>query len=163
LEANFGTGHFTGTLSPTYWEKFEQDTTIALDIVNNRISNGNEPIATADGKDVFEFHRAKLVLTGDINGNRVSGETYIISGNASVNSDVKPTEITNNDFVTGERSLQAGLYEEYAKQVTGVFATYGVLPDPNGGATGINDDTRRLIDIQGVFHGECITTTTCSQ
>jgi hypothetical protein len=57
--------------------------------------------------------------------------------------------------VNGERALQAGVFGNNAEQVTGVFATYGVLPSPTGADTGINDDRRATIDMQGVFHGQC--------
>ena len=106
-------------------------------------------------EDIKTFHTSDIELAGTITGNRVIGTANIVSPGATVtaNADGSRT-IDNNLFVNGERALQAGFYGTNAEQVTGVFATYGVLPQPTGGDTGINDDRRAKIDIQGVFHGQ---------
>lgn len=150
LQANFGTGQFTGTLTPEYWEKYDNDVLIQLDIPNNTITSptivASPGVPTAAGPlDITTFHRATIELNGTITGNRISGD-------ANINT-ATPGDLTNNRFVNGDRALQGGFYGTNAEQVTGVFATYGVLPEPTGGDTGINDERRPSIDIQGVFHG----------
>jgi hypothetical protein len=153
LQANFGSGQFTGTLTPQYWEKFEDGRLIQLDVgVNPALvyftEDGNAVNRVARDADVRAFHTATVELNGTITGSQISGTT-------DINNSGTPGDLTNNRFVNGERALEAGVFGSNAEQVTGVFATYGVLPSPTGGDTGINDDRRATIDMQGVFHGQC--------
>jgi hypothetical protein len=153
LQANFGSGQFTGTLTPQYWEKFEDGRLIQLDVgVNPALvyftEDGNAVNRDARDADVRAFHTATVELNGTITGSQISGTT-------DINNSGTPGDLTNNRFVNGERALEAGVFGSNAEQVTGVFATYGVLPSPTGGDTGINDDRRATIDMQGVFHGQC--------
>jgi hypothetical protein len=149
--ANFGTAQFTGTLTPRYWEKFENGRLIQIDVGVNPeqvyfFEDGNGVNRDATDTDIRAFHTATVELNGTITGSQ-------ISGTSDINSSGTPGDLTNNRFVNGERALQAGVFGNMAEQVTGVFATYGVLPSPTGADTGINDDRRATIDMQGVFHG----------
>jgi hypothetical protein len=153
LQANFGSGQFTGTLTPQYWEKFENGTLVQLDVGVNPeqvyfVEDGNGINRDANDLDIKDFHTATIELNGTITGSQ-------ISGTSDINNSGTPGDLNNNLFVNGERALQAGVFGNDAEQVTGVFATYGVLPSPTGGDTGINDDRRATIDMQGVFHGQC--------
>jgi hypothetical protein len=162
MSANFGTGQFAGTLTPRYWESYQNGQLIQIDV--GTPGDGNEVVTTVDGirdarpalaLDIKTYHTSTLELAGTITGNRLTGTTNIVSPGATVtnNPDGSRT-VDNNLFVNGDRALQGGFYGTNAEQVTGVFATYGVLPEPTGADTGINDDRRATIDIQGVFHGQ---------
>ena len=158
VTAHFGTGNFNGTLTPRYWEKFEDGVLIQVDVGTSPAEvvvpeagvNRRQPALFGDVKD---FHTATIELSGTITGNRVTGDANIVTTDGTVAHSAAGTTITNNRFVNGERALQAGFFGNNAEQVTGVFATYGVLPTPTGADTGINDDGRGIIDLQGVFHG----------
>jgi len=143
LTADFGNARFGGTLTPQYWEKYENADTITVN-PNTRDVTVNVTTTTAlpGSLDIREFHTADITLNGTISGNKISGDP----NNA--------VDIGSGQFVTGERALQGGFYGNNAEQITGVFATYGVLPNPSGSNIGINDDRRKTIDIQGVFHGQ---------
>ena len=155
VTAHFGTGTFNGTLTPNYWEKFEDGKLIQVDVGTVPAGVVNDGTATpADPGDIKGFHTATIELSGSITGNRVTGTSNIVTNDATVNHSAAGTTIDNNRFVNGDRALQAGFYGTNAEQVTGVFATYGVLPTPTGGDSGIKDDGRGTIDIQGVFHGQ---------
>jgi hypothetical protein len=155
VTAHFGTATFNGTLTPNYWEKFEDSELIQVDVGPTGpgvvVAGVGTPPAIGDIK---AFHTATIELSGSITGNRIAGTSNIVTNDATVNHSAAGTTIDNNRFVNGDRALQAGLYGTNAEQVTGVFGTYGVLPTPTGGDTGINDDGRATIDIQGVFHGQ---------
>jgi hypothetical protein len=130
LQANFGSGQFTGTLTPQYWEKFEDGRLIQLDVgVNPALvyftEDGNAVNRVARDADVRAFHTATVELNGTITGSQISGTT-------DINNSGTPGDLTNNRFVNGERALEAGVFGSNAEQVTGVFATYGVLPSPTG-------------------------------
>jgi hypothetical protein len=160
LEANFATGQFAGTLTPQYWESYQNGKLVQIDVGVNPdmvvyTDQGVPQRLQALSEDIKTFHTSNIELAGTITGNRVAGTANIVSPGATVtaNADGSRT-VDNNLFVNGERALQAGFYGTDAEQVTGVFATYGVLPQPTGADTGVNDDRRATIDIQGVFHGQ---------
>ena len=167
MTANFGTGQFAGTLTPRYWESFQNGKIVRIDVGTpdpTQPGNGHVIVTTLAGArtelvaqdtDIKTYHTSTIELAGTITGNRVTGTSTIVApgANVTINADGSRT-IDNNLFVNGDRALQAGFYGTNAEQVTGVFATYGVEPNPTGGDTGINDDGRATIDIQGVFHGQ---------
>jgi hypothetical protein len=90
------------------------------------LRDGNPSTAPATDTDIRAFHTATVELNGTITGSQ-------ISGTSDINNSGTPGDLTNNRFVNGERALQAGAFGNNAEQVTGVFATYGVLPSPTGG------------------------------
>ena len=143
LAADFGNNTFSGTLNPQYWEKYENADIVTVNPNTRDVTvNGTTTTALAGSLDIRAFHTADITLTGKITGNKISGDPS------------NSVDIGSGQFVTGDRALQGGFYGNNAEQVTGVFAAYGVLPNPTGGNIGINDDGRKTIDIQGVFHGQ---------
>ena len=150
MTANFGTGQFIGRLTPEYWEKFENQDFIQIDVPNNTVEVNQTGIrVNASAIDIQAFHTATVELNGTINGNTFSGTSDVNTQTTNA-----PGDTTNNRFVNGDRALQGGFFGNNAEAATGVFSTYAIAPSPGGGDTGINDDRRGTIDIQGVFHGQ---------
>jgi C-lobe and N-lobe beta barrels of Tf-binding protein B len=137
ITADFAAAKINGVLTPTYWEKYD---------------SGNVVQITPGTGNRFVFHDSDVVLKGNINGNTISGASYLQRNEAREGSTTEQP-----DFVNGDNPMHGGFYGEKADNVTGVFATYARLPAPGGADTGINDDRRGTVDMQGMFNAQCAT------
>lgn len=136
ITADFGAARIDGTLTPTYWEKFDGGRVV-------QVTPGTGQHST--------FTDADIVLKGSIKGNGITGASYLQRNEAR---ERMATE--QPDFVNGDNPMHGGFYGAKADNVTGVFATYARLPAPGGAGTGINDDRRGTVDMQGMFNAQCV-------
>lgn len=151
VSLDLASSQMTGTLTPQYWEKTESDGTLVQIDVHRQ--SGDEyvvltttaydpgaPVAPiASPGDVVSFHRAEIELAGTI------------SEDGSINGVAAVTDAGGGGWVNGDQALAGATYGAGAEQVNGVFGVYAVKPTPTGGDTGINDDRRPSIDLQGGF------------
>ena len=136
ITTDFGAARIDGTLTPTYWEKFDGGRVV-------QVTPGTGQHST--------FTDADIVLKGSIKGNGITGASYLQRNEAR---ERMATE--QPDFVNGDNPMHGGFYGAKADNVTGVFATYARLPAPGGAGTGINDDRRGTVDMQGMFNAQCV-------
>jgi hypothetical protein len=137
ITADFAAAKINGVLTPTYWEKYDSGKVVQI---------------TPGSGDRFVYHDADVVLKGNITGNTISGATYL-----QRNEGREGASTEQPDFVNGDNPMHAGFFGEKADNITGVFATHAKLPAPGGSGTGINDDRRGTVDIQGMFNAQCVT------
>jgi hypothetical protein len=142
----------SGTLTPQFWEKTESDGTVVQIDVHRQsgdeylVTSGTDydpatpPVAAA--ADIAAFHRAQVQLQGTVTDGVATGKATVVDAG------------TNGGWVNGDQALNAAAFGANAEQITGVFSVYAVKPQPQGGDTGINDDRRGVIDLQGGF-GVC--------
>jgi len=147
---DIGNNAMTGTLTPQFWEKTESNgTVVQIDVhrqpgdeylvMSTTASDITDPPLAAAG-DIAAFHNAEVQLAGTISGEGGIDGTATITDPGS-----------GAGWVNGDQALSAATYGANAEQVTGIFSVYAVKPSPIGGDTGINDDRRGTLDLQGGF------------
>jgi len=149
---DIGNNAVTGTLTPQFWEKTESNGTVVQIDVHRQPGDeylvlstttldpvSPEPPLAASG-DIAAFHNAEVQLAGTIS------DEGAIDGTATV---IDPG--SGAGWVNGDQALSAATYGTNAEQVSGIFSVYAIKPTPLGGDTGINDDRRGTIDLQGGF------------
>ena len=165
LEADFGTGKFTGFLTPTNWQGITKTKGSFIVNVPNAESNNtacqNQDLAcdpsTPSGRAVFDnwinWHSqimsAEIFLKGDITKDlKNTTKPNQIVGTAS--EDLSYGWITSS----GTNPLYGGFFGPNANEVTGTFALEATNPTPNGGVRPINNDQRAYIQMSGIFNGQ---------
>jgi len=137
LKANFGTGAFSGTLTPVEWEGVTKD-------------NGFDYILASDiGSANFNpFMQTKVYLAGTITTDATNtAKPNQITGTATL--DPAMGWLTSNNI----NPVFGGVFGANAEEITGAFAVSGATTYPNGGYYPINNDRRAYISMSGIFHG----------
>jgi hypothetical protein len=131
VQADFGAQTVHGNLDPTYWEKFEDGGLVQ--VIDNPLPGQVSAIP-------YGFHGMQWTFDASIAS---TGNTYAgtVSGGAG--------------SVDGDNTVLGGFYGTNAQSTTGIFSSRVTRVDPQGGDTGINDDRRGFVDVQGFFHGDC--------
>ena len=132
LNADFGTGQLTGTLTPQTWTAFQT-------------LNGATGFLAVDSTNPLDpnfvgFMDDNVVLQGTITGNTVSGKASL-----------DPAQ----GWLNGTNPMYAGFFGPtgVGNEVTGVYNFLAVSPEPIGGEPPINDDRRGFVQQSGVFNG----------
>ncbi len=138
LTANFGTGAFSGTLTPQLWNAYQT-------------MNGASGFHTIDLSAPLDanyagFMSSNIVLKGTITNNITTGNS--ITGTAEMD--------TGDGWLTNSTTnpMYAGVFGANADEITGAFALEATAPAPLGGNLPINDDRRGYIEMSGVFNGQ---------
>jgi hypothetical protein len=143
LTADFFTGAFTGTLSPTTWRAFQT--------MNGGIGFKDVDANNASDPNWGGYMDNQVNLIGKIdsglrNGIPVTGNTIV--GTATMDPSYGwLTDETNN-------AMYASVYGPNAEEITGAFGVDADQPQPLGGKYPITDDRRGYITMSGVFNGQ---------
>jgi C-lobe and N-lobe beta barrels of Tf-binding protein B len=136
LIANFITGDFTGTLTPTDWQAWAN--------LNNGVGWQTVHVATDTSPNLATFMKDHVYLKGTITNNATTGNSIV--GTASL----EPYWLVNSTT----NSMYAGVFGPNGEEISGVFGLEAADPSPIGGNYPINDDRRGYISMSGVFNGQ---------
>ncbi len=163
INANFGTGNVTGTLTPETWTSYQEtlQATFTQNVgggfwVGNDAAPRPQGTVLMAGTTVLgsphyytDIYDTQVSLNGTI-GTGTNNNTY--SGTANF----------TNGYVTGDNPFYGGFFGATATETTGIFTGFGTLPYPVGGSAGINGDRRGYLTINGAFNGTCTPGVTCA-
>jgi hypothetical protein len=128
ITADFGAQTVEGSLDPQYWEKYEGGELIQV---------YTNPAPGQLSALPYDYHLNGWTFKAAITGNTYAGKVKGVGG------------------VNGDNTVLGGFFGPNAQSTTGIFSSRVTHVDPQGGDTGINDDRRGFVDVQGFFHGEC--------
>lgn len=145
LQADFVTGDFTGTLTPTQWKAWAA-------------MNGAAGFMTVNASAVLDPNYAYFMSSDVVLKGTFVDPTSTVTTPKNLNA-ITGTAVydTADGWVTNNTTnpMYAGFFGDPAiDSVTGVFAFEATLPVPVGGLYPINDDRRGYISMSGVFNGQ---------
>ena len=149
LTADFGTGGFSGVLTPEKWETWQsRNGKIGFAVVDLNLPK--TPANIINTANMQDFMATEIFLYGTIQSDKNT-----IRGTATLNQ----SNFFNNKylgFITDETTnvMNAGIFGPTANEISGVFNVNGTSPAPKGGLLPINDDRRGFIEMSGVFNGQ---------
>jgi hypothetical protein len=147
LRVNFGlpTNNFNGTLTPTQWIGVNKNNQLQAVIPGDGTVNSLVPFITTPGTTTAP----NIVLAGTLATSTKAGTpSNQITGSAVMDP------ATGWISTSTSNPLLAGVFGANATEVAGVFALSSANPNPYGGKTSINNDTRGFITMSGMFHGQ---------
>ncbi|MBG1233013.1 hypothetical protein [Aestuariivirga litoralis] len=165
LTANFGSGAFSGTLTPKFWEARNESQALETIDVDQALAN------SATGDCYFGVNACDPnTLTGAANYSNWQNHagfmdsTVKLAGTitTSTTDTLKPNQITGtatldstDGWITSDTTnpMYGGFFGAGAKEVTGAFAVDATYPEPSDGKKAINDDRRGYLSMSGIFHG----------
>ncbi len=144
LTADFGTGGFSGVLTPEKWETWRsRNGAIGFGIVD--VTLPKIPANAVNTANIQPFMTTAIFLNGTIQSDKNT-----IRGTATLD------QANSLGFITDETTnvMNAGIFGPTANEISGVFNVNGTSPQPKGGQFPINDDRRGYIEMSGVFNGQ---------
>jgi C-lobe and N-lobe beta barrels of Tf-binding protein B len=146
LKADFGSGIFTGTLSPEQWKGWATLNGATGPAVVD-LTLPNTPANAANTANKAGFMSTDILLKGTFAIAPVRGNTIV--GTAEMDQNNSLGFVTDSTL----NPMYAGFYGPTANEVSGIFNLEAVAPDPKGSLFPINDDRRGFIEMSGVFNG----------
>jgi C-lobe and N-lobe beta barrels of Tf-binding protein B len=158
INANFGTGSMTGTLTPKAWTGWATLngvtgywTTTAAETVDF-VKQAAGTASMGNGNWLVGVMDQPILLAGTITTNATTTST---TGNKHANDVIgtaayDPASNWLNN--TADNQMYAGFFGANADEVTGIFSVDATIPTLIGGQQAINNDKRAFVQMQGAFH-----------
>ena len=161
VTANFGTGGFTGRLSPKSWVGLANDGSLQDAITHDPnkfiVVNGALVLNPlwAGNANIAGFMLDDITLNGTI----TTSTTDLLHPN-SVTGTAALDPFSNSGWINDANSpLYAGFFGGSATEVTGAFAVNGTQVAPIGGDVAHNYYRQGHLSMQGIFNGKCVSGT----
>jgi hypothetical protein len=144
--ADFTTGAIRGTLSPESWTSRQESNpeyTWFTSYADNP-SASNPAIDPSLYPNYGIIYETRVNIEGQIDTANTVGNTF--TGTATL----------DDPYITGDNPAYGGFYGTNGNELTGIFNADGATLNPNGGSTGIVDNTRGYLNINGAFNANCL-------
>ena len=168
LSANFGTGVFTGTLTPRNWIGLNSNSGLTNININSALTNGGacfNQTAACNGSTAqslanfnsWSNYQGYMSTVVNLNGQIRTNTTNAAKPNQVVGT---ATLDPNAGWITssGTNPMYAGFFGTVTagkpQEVTGTFAVDGTATDPNGGIVPMTDERRAYLSMSGIFNGQ---------